>query len=74
MEVKKPKKAPNAALKACFLSVLLKTISPIRAPKNAPINIPNGIGENKPIMSPTTVPIAPERLPPNFLVPIAGIK
>ena len=74
VDVKNPKKAPIAALKACLLSVLLNTISPINAPKKAPIKIPKGMGENNPIRRPTMVPIAPARLPPKRFVPNAGIK
>tara|TARA_B100000787_G_scaffold27284_1_gene18030 strand:- start:5 stop:277 length:273 start_codon:yes stop_codon:yes gene_type:complete len=72
-EVSRPNREPIEALKALFVFVLSKSISPIKAPEKAPINIPNGMGENKPISNPMVVPYAPYLLPPKRFVPIAGI-
>ena len=72
-EVKNPKKEPNAALMA-VLELLLLSNSPTKAPKKGPIRIPPGIGEISPMIKPAVVPIIPYFDPPNFLVPMAGIK
>ena len=72
-EVRNPSKLPKAALSAVLESTLLMT-SPKNAPTKGPIIMPPGIGAIKPIMSPTVVPIIPAFVPPNFLVPIAGMK
>ena len=73
VEAKNPKNEPNAAFTA-LLNVLLLMSSPIRAPKKGPIIIPPGMGERSPTTNPIEVPIIPALLPPNRLVPIAGIK
>jgi len=73
VEVKNPRKEPKAARRAVLESVLLIN-SPTNAPKKGPIMIPPGIGENNPTKSPRVVPIIPALDPPNFLVPMAGIK
>ena len=72
-DAKKPRNDPKAALIA-WLLLLLFINSPANAPKKGPINIPNGIGDITPIMSPIVVPITPYLDPPNFFVPIAGMK
>jgi hypothetical protein len=71
-EVKNPSKLPNAALRAVLESALFIN-SPAKAPTKAPIIKPPGIGVRSPMMSPTEVPIIPALVPPNFLVPRAGI-
>ena len=71
-EAIKPRNEPKAALSALSIS-LRWIISPISAPKKGPIIIPKGIGDNKPTTRPIVVPIIPDRLPPNRLVPSAGI-
>lgn len=73
VEVKNPKNDPNAARIAVFVSDLLSN-SPISAPTKGPIIIPPGMGENNPIKRPIIVPIMPDLEPPNFFVPMAGIK
>ena len=70
--VTKPKKEPKAAFKAVLESALLDN-SPKYAPTKGPIIIPNGIGAISPIIKPSVVPIIPDLLPPNLLVPIAGM-
>lgn len=72
--VKKPKNDPKAALVAVFLSALFNN-SPTKAPVNGQTIIPKGprIGKNIATRSPMVVPIIPAFVPPNFLVPIAGI-
>ncbi len=72
-DVKNPIKLPKAAFSAVFAFVLFKS-SPIKAPINNPNIIPAGIGDNNPKIRPIVVPIIPALVPPNFLVPIAGIK
>ena len=72
VEVKNPIKLPKAALRAVLKSALFSN-SPTKAPTKGPIIMPPGIGDSKPIISPTLVPIIPALVPPNFLVPMAGI-
>ena len=73
VEVKKPKNEPKAALMA-VLELLLLSSSPTKAPKKGPMRIPPGMGAISPMIKPTVVPIIPYFDPPNFLVPIAGMK
>ena len=72
--VKNPIKEPNAALVAVFLSALFMS-SPTKAPTKGQIIIPKGpkIGKNKATNKPIIVPNIPALVPPNFLVPTAGI-
>ena len=72
-DAKKPRNDPKAAFNA-FSPLELFIISPTKAPKKGPISIPNGIGDIIPIISPTDVPITPYLDPPNFFVPIAGMR
>ena len=72
VEVKKPIKDPKAAFVAVLVSDSFKS-SPIRAPTKGPIMIPPGIGAIRPIISPIKVPIIPYLVPPNRLVPSAGM-
>lgn len=72
-DAKKPRNDPKAAFNA-FFPLELFIISPTKAPKKGPISIPNGIGDITPIISPTVVPITPYLDPPNFFVPMAGMK
>lgn len=74
VEAKNPKKDPVAARKAFLvLLCLLNKISPKKAPKNGPMRKPKGIGAKIPTIRPMVVPIAAALLPPNRLVPAAGI-
>ena len=72
VEAIKPKKDPNAALVARLTSLSLVS-SPAKAPKNGPMTIPPGTGDKIPTIRPIVVPIIPAFVPPNFLVPKAGI-
>ena len=71
--VKKPKKEPQAALKA-FFAVLLLIISPKKAPAKGPIIMPNGGKRNKPKINPMVLPQTPTFDPPYRLVPYTGTK
>jgi hypothetical protein len=46
---------------------------PINTPANIPIRKPKGIGMKIPTMVPITEPILPQRVPPYFLLVLAGI-
>ena len=72
--VKKPRKEPKAAFVAVFLSALFNN-SPTKAPTKGQIIIPKGprTGKNKATNKPMVVPVTPAFVPPNFLVPMAGI-
>lgn len=74
VEVKKPINEPKEAFKARFGLELSQIISPINAPINGPIIIPKGGKNTIPNTNPIVVPATPQLEPPNFLVPIAGIR
>lgn len=73
LEAKKPSNEPVAAFIARLWFLESYIISPIKAPTNGPIITPNGIGAMIPTINPIFVPQTPYELPPNFLVPRAGI-
>ena len=73
LEAKKPIKEPVAAFRALLWSLELFSISPINAPTNGPMINPKGMGAKMPTSKPIFVPQMPYALPPNFLVPFAGI-
>ena len=73
VEAINPINEPIAAFIALYKSFLWVN-SPTSAPKKGPIMIPNGIGDKSPTTRPIIVPIMPALLPPNLLVPIAGMK
>ena len=73
VDAKKPMIEPIAALKARFKLFLSNSNSPINAPTKGPIKKPKGIGVINPTTNPILVPQTPYLLPPNFLVPCAGI-
>ena len=67
-----PRKEPKAAFPAVLESLRFIN-SPIKAPTKGPIKTAKGIGIKIPAIRPRLAPIIPFLLPPNFLVPIAGI-
>ncbi len=73
VENRNPIKDPSAALKALPESLLSNIISPINAPTKGPIIIPKGGKKMSPTNNPIVVPYIPYLLPPNFLVPKAGM-
>ena len=74
-EVKKPQQTSKSSFEGRFRIGFVYQLARINAPTKGPIiRIPPGIGARSPTMSPTeVVPIIPALVPPNFLVPSAGI-
>ena len=73
MPVRKPIKAPNAALNMSGAGVWLIN-SPAKAPNSGMIIMPKGGKTNSPAMVPKKQPMEPALLPPNFLVLKPGLR
>ena len=67
-----PVKDPSPALIAFAVSFPAMS-SPVMAPAMGPIMIPNGGKKKKPAMIPAKLPMIPQRLAPNFLLPKTGM-
>lgn len=73
LEARKPSKDPVAAFNARLWFLESYINSPTKAPTKGPMITPKGMGAIIPTIKPILVPQIPYELPPNFLVPLAGI-